>query len=266
MQIIDGKKIADNILTELEKEIELKKIKPRLAVVLVGDDPSSVLYIKAKERAADRIGIKVEKFFLPKESSEIQVLKVIKKLNGNSNINGILIQLPLPKGINPDRIVKEISPKKDIDGFLSDSCFESPFVSAIWQALIFTGEDLSKKKTVALVNSKIFSERLNLFFKQKGLEIMLGGSPQSGGLPPKLEADVLITALGRPGIIKGDMVKNGVILIDGGISRVDGNTAGDIDAESVKQKAKWLSPVPGGLGPITVALLLKNILLACRQR
>ena len=299
MQIIDGKKIANDILAELKKEIELKRIKPCLAIVLVGDNPSSVLYIKAKERAAERIGVKVEKNLLPKESSESQILKVIKELNKNSDINGILIQLPLPKGISPDRIIKEIKPKKDVDGLLPNSNFDSPFILSIWEALKATKEDLKNKKIFALVNSEVFGRRLSLFFKRKGLKVeyavferkekeIKGQTFQNDiirnayflitkrwkGLTlnffPRItteraalevsKADILITALGKPEVIKGDMLKQGVILIDGGISRVDSGTAGDIDAGSVRQKAKWLSPVPGGLGPLTVAFLLKNLI------
>ncbi|MBU1289756.1 bifunctional 5,10-methylenetetrahydrofolate dehydrogenase/5,10-methenyltetrahydrofolate cyclohydrolase, partial [Patescibacteria group bacterium] len=251
---IDGKKIADSILARLKKEIERRRINPCLAVILVGDNPSSVLYIKAKEKAAEKIGVRIKKFFLPANSSENEILEVIKKLNNNLEINGILVQMPLPKGISPDRIIKEISPEKDVDGLLPKSGFDSPFILSIWEALQATKENLENKKIIALVNSEIFGERMSMFFKQREIEIMIGG------LPPKLEADILITALGKPGVIKGNMVKQGVILIDGGISRVDGRTAGDIDEESVKQKAKWLSPVPGGLGPLTVAFLLKNLI------
>ena len=254
MQIIDGKKIADKILMDLKKKVKERKLKPRLAIILVGDDPSSLLYIKTKEKTAVRIGVKIEKFFLPKKSSESEILKVIGELNNNLNIGGILVQLPLPKRISPDKIINGISPKKDVDGLSLDSGFDSPFVLSIWEALQETKENLKNKKIVALVNSEIFGKRLSLFFKRRGLDIVLGG------LPPGLKADVLITALGKPGIIKSSMLKKGIILIDGGISRINGKTAGDIDAESVKQKAKWFSPVPGGLGPITVAFLLKNLI------
>lgn len=257
MKIIDGKKIANSILAELKRKIELKKIKPCLAIVLIGDDPSSILYIKMKEKAAAQVGIKIKKFFLPEKSSEDEILETIRGLNNNLNIDGILVQLPLPKEINPDRIIKKISPEKDVDGFLSDSHFESPFILSIWEALKETKENLKNKKIVALVNSAVFGRRLSFFLKQKGLGLDQVGSEA---------ADVLITALGKPGIIDGSIIKKSVILIDGGISRLNNKTAGDIDAKSVKQKAKWLSPVPGGLGPITVALLLKNVLLAYRQR
>ncbi|MBU4082375.1 bifunctional 5,10-methylenetetrahydrofolate dehydrogenase/5,10-methenyltetrahydrofolate cyclohydrolase [Patescibacteria group bacterium] len=252
MKIIDGRKIADGILARLKKEIERRRINPCLAVILVGDNPSSVLYIKAKEKAAEKIGVRIKKFFLPANSSENEILEVIKKLNNNLEINGILVQMPLPKGISPDRIIKEISPEKDVDGLLPKSGFDSPFILSIWEALQATKENLENKKIIALVNSEIFGERMSMFFKKKGLNLKTEARSR--------EADVLITALGQPGVIKGDMVKQGVILIDGGISRVDGRTAGDIDEESVKQKAKWLSPVPGGLGPLTVAFLLKNLI------
>lgn len=259
MKIIEGKKIADNILAELKKEIELKKTKLCLAIILIGNNPASLLYIKAKEKAAALVGIKVEKFLLPKESSESQILKVIEELNKNSNIDGILVQLPLPKGISPDRIIKEINPKKDVDGLLSDSGFDSPFILSIWEALKATKENLKDKKILALVNSEVFGKRLSVFFKQRELDLIWNENPLEAGNNLQ-KADVLITALGKPEIINASAIKEGAILIDGGISRVNNRIVGDIDAESVKQKAKWLSPVLGGLGPMTVAFLLKNLI------
>lgn len=259
MKIIDGKKIANNILAKLKKKIKQKGITSCLAIILVGKNPSSLAYIRAKEKAASRIGVKVKKFFLSKESSESEIVKVIKELNNNLNINGILVQLPLPKGINPDKIIGKISSKKDIDGLLPDSSFNSPFILSIWEALKTTKENLKNKKILALVNSEIFGKKLSSFFKQKGLEI----SWDAGLFKAKnnlREADVVITALGKPNFIKSSMIKDNVILIDGGISQINGKVAGDIDAEDVKEKAKWLSPVPGGIGPITVAFLLKNLI------
>jgi methylenetetrahydrofolate dehydrogenase (NADP+)/methenyltetrahydrofolate cyclohydrolase len=270
MKIIDGKKIADGILAKLKERIKKDSLKPCLAVILVGDNPASRLYVQRKEEAAQRIGIEVKKYLLPKKVSEEEILKIIDSLNQDKEVDGILIQMPLPKGISPDRIIRAINPEKDVDGFLEESEFDSPFILAIWQALEATGEDLKNKKAVALVNSDVFGERLCRFLKRKGLkaEYFLGvhllkdlGEDLGVGLLKK-EANILITALGQSNFIKGSMIKQGVILIDGGISKKGKRVIGDVDFESVKEKAKWLSPVPGGLGPLTVAFLLKNVVLA----
>lgn len=250
MNIIDGQKIADEILRDLKKEIEKKELKPCLGVILVGDNLASQLYVQKKEEAAQKVGIEIKKKVLPQDASEEEILKVVDQLNQDNQINGILIQMPLPEGINSDKIIKTINPEKDVDGFLPESKFDSPFILAIKKALASTGENLDNKNSIALVNSDIFGQALK---KKLNIEY-------SVGLTELEKFDVIITALGQPGIIKGSMVKDGVILIDGGISKKDGKIQGDVDRDSVKEKASWLSPVPGGLGPLTVAFLLKNLI------
>ena len=250
MKIINGKKIADRILADLKKEIKKKKLKPSLAVILVGDDPASHLYVQKKEQAAQKIGMEIRKHFLSEEVSEKEILEIIDSLNQDKEINGILVQLPLPKNISADRIIRAIKPTKDVDGFVKNSRFKSPFILSIERALQETSRDLTGKKAVVLVNSDIFSQALKSQLKK--LEF----------IKDLKKADIIITALGQPDRIKNDMIKEGAILIDGGISKIDGKTVGDIDRESVKEKARWLAPVPGGLGPLTVTFLLKNVVLA----
>ena len=257
MKIINCKKIANNILAKLKKEIEKRNIKPRLAAILVGNDPASYLYVKIKEKTGQSIGIEVEKHFLSKKIEEEKIINLINSLNKNSKINGILVQLPLPQSFSADRIIKEISIEKDIDGFLLESKFNSPFILAIYEAIKATKENLKDKKIIALVNSDVFGGKLMQFFNKENLTLWVVPD-KLGDLPQLKEFDILITALGQPEIIKGNMIKNGAILIDGGISKKNGKIIGDIDMESVKNKAKWLSPVPGGLGPLTVAFLLRN--------
>ncbi len=189
-------------------------------------------------------------------------MEIIASLNQDSKIDGILVQLPLPRKISADKIIKEISPSKDVDGFVRGSHFESPFILAIWQALKETKENLKNKKAVALVNSDVFGQTLCCFLRKKGLR---AAYVKIWARRAQITADILIAALGRPNFIKGSMVKDGVILIDGGIAQRRGKIVGDIDVESVSQKAKWLSPVPGGLGPMTVAYLLKNVVLATKK-
>jgi methylenetetrahydrofolate dehydrogenase (NADP+)/methenyltetrahydrofolate cyclohydrolase len=234
-----------------------------LAVISVGDNPASLLYVQRKKEAAQRIGVKVKKYLLPKEVSEEEILRVIDSFNQDKKIDGILIQMPLPKGIPPDRIIRAISLEKDVDGFTLKSKFTSPFILAIWQALKATKENLNNKRVVALVNSDIFGKTLVNFLRKQGLESYYFTDSETGKIQVK-KADILITALGQLDFIKGSMIKEGAILIDGGISKIDGKIKGDIDRESVKGKAKWLAPVPGGLGPMTVAFLLKNVVLSTK--
>lgn len=263
MKIINGKKIADQILADLKKKIEKKKAKPCLAVILIGKNPASRLYLSLKEKAAQQVGIKVKKYIFSNRAKEIKILELVNLLNQNPEINGILVQLPLLKGISPDKIIKAIGPAKDVDGFLPQSRFISPFIQAIWQALQTTKENIKSKKTVALVNSEVFGRPLVRFLKEKGLNavyVILQDSSLT--LRMTKGADILITALGRPNFIKGSMIKQGAILIDGGITKKGKKVMGDIDTKSVNKKASWLSPVPGGVGPLTVAFLLKNIVLA----
>lgn len=247
MKIINGKTIADRILADLKEEIERKKLKPCLAVILVGHEPASLVYIQKKEQAAQKIGVEIKKYLLSEEVSEKEILDLIDSLNDDRQVSGILVQLPLPNHLAADRIIQAIRPAKDVDGFVKNSRFKSPFILAVERALQETSRDLTGKKAVALVNSNIFGQALKLQLKK--LEF----------IKDLKKADIIITALGQPNCIKGDMIKEGVILIDGGISKQNGKVVGDIDQESVKDKAKWLSPVPGGLGPITVVFLLKNL-------
>jgi methylenetetrahydrofolate dehydrogenase (NADP+)/methenyltetrahydrofolate cyclohydrolase len=275
MRIIQGQKIAKKILVDLKRKIKTKKITPQLVVILVGQNPASRLYVSFKERTAKQVGIKVKKYHYSNRISEKKVLELIKSLNQDPGINGILVQMPLPKHLRADKIIKAINPEKDVDGFLPRSKFKSPFILAIWQVLKATKENLKNKKIVALVNSDVFGRALGRFLREKGLRISyvkpVRTSEKSrtkhcflsdSSLRMIKTADILISACGRPNFIKESMLKEGVILIDGGVTKKGKKIVGDIDVKSVKEKARWLSPVPGGVGPITVALLLKNVFLA----
>ena len=219
---------------------------------------------KKKEEAADKIGIKVKKYILSKDSSEEEILEIVNFLNQDKQVNGILVQMPLPTYISSDRIIQAINPKKDVDGFLLKSKFDSPFVLAIQKAINTTGKDLRDKKIIALVNSDAFGKKLVDSLKPCLKKYILCKGCAFSGTASMVQADVIISALGQPNIIKSSMIKQDVILIDGGISRKNGKIVGDVDKKSVKEKAKWLSPVPGGIGPMTVAFLLKNVVLSIK--
>lgn len=264
MKIIDGKKIADNILVALNEQVKRCSHQPKLATILIGGNVASQLYVSLKAKAAQKIGVNFEKYVFGADVNEREIVKIIEKLNQDDTIQGILVQLPLPPRLATDKIIRAISLEKDVDGFLLASAFDSPFILAIWEALKATDVGLENKKMAALVNSAIFGDKLKDFFKKKNLEINVykNDTRTKHNIG---EADVLITACGCPGFIKDDMIKDGVILLDGGIAQQDGRIVGDVDVASVKEKAGWLAPVPGGIGPITVAMLLRNIVASAQK-
>ena len=267
MIIFNGKKIADKILSDLKKKTDRLKIKPKLAVILAGEDKSSELFIRNKKRAAKEVGIEVLLYKFKENVPEKEIIRKIKNLDNDKSVNGIIVQLPLPKGFSPEKIIGAVSPLKDVDGFGKRSSFSSPFISAVIVALKNSMKDIKGKKILALVNSDIFSNRLRFFLKKEGIKaeyiMRKNFSPNKIN---KNKADIIITVLGAPNFIKGDMIEKGTILIDGGIT-VTGNkkTVGDVDRKSVSGKAAFLTPVPGGTGPLTVALLLKNVYLAANK-
>ena len=264
MKIINGRKIADKILFNLKKKIKEKKTKPCLAIILIGHDPASEIYVSLKEKTAQKIGIEIKKYLLSDQTSENEILDIIGLLNKDNQVNGILVQFLLPKHISSEKIIQAINLEKDVDGFLSESKFDPPFIMAMWQAIKETKEDLKDKKTIALVNSDIFGKTLTEFLKTKNLKVEYVLSKSKTIEEETEQADILITAIGQPHFIKNSMIKKGAILIDGGISKKNGKIVGDVDIESIKKKAKWITSTPGGLGPITIALLLKNVVLVSK--
>ena len=283
MKLFDGKKAARKILKEIKDEIKKKKRnRPALAVILVGDDPASKLYLKLKKEAGAKIGIKVQEYLFAASTKEEEIISKIKTLNEDKKVHGIIVQLPLPAMLNQDRVIASIDPKKDADGFQKENKkfslarekaeprFSPVLPNAILNALSEAlKNDLKNKKMVALVNSEIFGQSLKVLLEREGAQIncLVRKACVIMGVQNEVkEADVLISVRGCPRFIKGDMIKDGAILIDAGITRYsDGKIVGDIDSESVKYKAAFLTPVPGGIGPLTVALLLKNVYLASKN-
>jgi len=249
MRLFQGKKEAEKILLDLKKKIAREKVRPKLAVILVGDNPASKLYVKMKNRAARRVGISLVLRKFSSRAGEKRIIGEIRTLNQNKKIQGILVQLPLPGRYNADKIIKTIDPEKDVDRDVLPSTLYFAFKKGV-RARLKSDFNLSRLKIIVLVNSKFFGETLKNFFFCRGLKInyfVVGRGRVS--LKP---ADALITVLGCNQCIKGDMIKKGVILIDAGIPV-------DVDKESVKSRAAFLTPTPGGIGPLTVALLLKNV-------
>jgi methylenetetrahydrofolate dehydrogenase (NADP+)/methenyltetrahydrofolate cyclohydrolase len=274
VQIIDGKKIAAEIRAEIKKEIAEMGIVPGLAVILIGADPASHLYVGLKEKAAAEAGIHFEKYLFFATEPEEKIIAKIEELNARTDIHGILVQLPLPGGYDESKIIAAIDPKKDADGFHPENIEKllhdeptiiPPIISGILKLIEMTGEKIVNKKIAILANSETFVKPLQKIL-EKDNQIAFVIAPENPA-PITSDADIVISAIGRPKIITADAIKSGSILIDVGTTRLDDNkTIGDIDFESVATKAGFVTPVPGGVGPMTVAMLLKTILDLSKQK
>jgi len=278
-QIIDGKAVATKLKLDLKKatEIRLKsgKRRPGLAVVLLGSDPASQVYVGSKRRSCEEIGFKSDSYDLPTDSSEEELLTLIDKLNSDDEIDGILVQLPLPEHINADVVIEHIAPHKDVDGFhpynIGRLAQRNPQLrpctpKGIITLLNSTGNDLRGQEAVVVGAS-------NIVGRPMALELLLAGCTTTvcHRMTKDLEfhvrrADVLVVAVGKPNFIPGDWIKEGATIIDVGINRLDdGTLTGDVEFEVAKEKAAWITPVPGGVGPMTVATLLENTFFAAEE-
>lgn len=278
MHIIKGEKIAEDILGELAQKMDALEVKPGLAVILVGDDEASRLYVNLKEKASRKIGINFYKFeFENGENSEDVEKKVIQKiqnLNSDNEVDGIIVQLPLPGSIDAQKVINNINPSKDVDGFHPESVnlffedreyFWPVFPKAIMKLVESIEINLLNKSGCVIANSERFGEVMVKAMNKKGMEAEYVLTRDLGNnIAKTMKADVLVTACGVPQIITGEMVKEGVVIIDGGISKEGKKILGDVDFDSVKDKAAFISPVPGGVGPVTVASLMENVYLASR--
>lgn len=275
--IIDGKKIAQQVRNEVKEEVEeLKKkgITPGLAVVLVGENPASLVYVRQKEKACEEVGIVSYKYTLPEDTTEEKLLSVVDELNNEERIHGILVQLPLPKHLDEKRVIEKISPEKDVDGFhplnmgrlfVGEPSFVPCTPRGVIELIERSGFEIKGKKAVIVGRSNIVGKPVAVLLLMRHATITVCHTRTKDLASETREADILIVAAGRPKMITGDMVKEGVIVIDVGINRVDGKLVGDVDFDSVSLKAGAITPVPGGVGPMTVAMLMKNTLEATKK-
>lgn len=254
VKLIDGKLIAEKIKDDLfQKIFVLEGPRPNLAIILVGDRSDSKLYVSLKEKEGKKVGIDTHLYNLFQETSEEELLEVINFLNEDKLIDGILLQLPLPSKFNTDKIISAINPLKDVDGFHPDhpDYIVSPVIAAI-QTCLEEVNILDKDKTVSIFyNSEVFADNLKKMLTAKKYKILPNKDSNKAG--------VIISAMGEPKKIKEEHIKPGAVLIDVGITKVDDKVFGDVDFLSVKDKASYLTPVPGGIGPMTIALLFKNV-------
>ena len=270
-KIIDGKKIADKILSELKSKIKNSKQKPGLALVLVGNNPASEIYVNFKEKTCKEVGFYCERFNLDKNISELDLLKLINDLNQKPNLHGILVQLPLPKHINEHLITNSILPHKDVDGFtslslgnlMSENAILAPATArAVLHLIESAGTGIEGKNAVVIGRSNIVGKPVAMMLLEKNATVTICHSRTKNPAEHTRKADILVVAVGKPRLIKKDMVKEGAVVIDVGINRADGKIVGDVDFENVKGVAGFITPVPGGVGPMTIAMLLDNTLKA----
>lgn len=279
MVLIDGKKLAKTIRSNLKKDVdELKKngIHPKFAVILVGDDPASKIYVRNKNRACEEIGIEYEEYLLKDDVSMEELLSLIDKLNEDKTINGILLQSPLPKHLDINEAFKRINYKKDVDGFnpinvgklaLGQDCFVSCTPYGVIKMLDAYNIPIEGKKAVIIGRSNIVGKPLIQCLLSKNATVTVCHSKTKDIENITKDADIVVTAMGKPKFLKANMVKEGATIIDVGINRMDnGKLCGDVDFENVSEKAGYITPVPGGVGPMTIAMLMENIVKAAKMQ
>ncbi|MBD5501031.1 MAG: bifunctional methylenetetrahydrofolate dehydrogenase/methenyltetrahydrofolate cyclohydrolase FolD [Lachnospiraceae bacterium] len=272
-QIIDGKAISLQIKNELKERASALKaegVSVTLAVIQVGNNPASSVYVNNKKKGCEYIGIGSLSYELPEETSEEELLARIEELNKREDINGILVQLPLPSHIDEDKVIQSIDPRKDVDGFHPQSvgalCIGQPgFVSCtpagIIQLLKRSGIAMAGRECVILGRSNIVGKPMSLFMLRENATVTIAHSKTVNLKEVTKRADILIVAVGRPGMITRDYVKEGAVVIDVGINRDENNKlCGDVDFEDVAPVCSAITPVPGGVGPMTIAMLLNNCL------
>lgn len=276
--LIDGKDLAKKIRANLRDEvIELKNkgINPKLAVILVGNDKASKIYVNNKSKACEDVGIEFEEYLLDENIQIDELLKLIHSLNDNPNIHGILLQSPIPKHLDINVAIKEISPNKDVDGFhpvnvgklmIGQDTFISCTPYGIIKMLEEYNVEIEGANAVIIGRSNIVGKPISQCLLNKNATVTICHSKTKNLQEITKTADILVVAIGKAGFIKADMVKNGAVVIDVGINRLDsGKIVGDVDFEGVKEKASYISPVPGGVGPMTIAMLMKNVVKAANN-
>jgi methylenetetrahydrofolate dehydrogenase (NADP+)/methenyltetrahydrofolate cyclohydrolase len=278
-RLIDGKALAlqvrERLATESAAILARIGMKPGLATILVGDDPASHLYVKSKQKACDAAGIYIDDHKLPSSTTQAELLSLIGKMNADPKIHGILVQLPLPKHIDSKVVLEAVSPDKDADGFHpynfgrlveGHPVFEACTPKGVIKMIESTGVGIEGKRAVVLGRSNIVGKPLALMLLQRNATVTICHS-KTKDLPAVCrEAELLLVAIGKAKFVTADMVREGAVVVDVGTNRLpDGKVVGDVDFETVSQKAGWISPVPGGVGPMTIAMLLDNTVESAKR-
>ncbi len=279
MEIIDGKKLAkttrENLKVEVE-ELKVNGINPKLAVIMVGNNSASQIYVRNKSRACDEVGIEFEEYLLPTTTEQNELLNLIDKLNNQEDINGILLQSPIPDGLDINEAFRKISPEKDVDGFhpvnvgklvLGQDTFVSCTPYGIMRMFEAYNIDLEGKNAVVIGRSNIVGKPMSHCLLNKNATVTICHSRTKNLAEITKRADILVAAIGKAEFVKADMVKEGVVVIDVGINRTEeGKLKGDVDFENVSKKASYITPVPGGVGPMTIAMLMNNVVKAAKMQ
>ncbi len=278
-KLLDGSKVADKVEADISQEVDNLQeqgIYPTLAVILAGHDPASQVYVSYKEKACERVGIESRVIDLPDEVTEEEVLAEVEALNDDEEVDGILVQLPLPDSVeNEDKIIKAVDPEKDVDGFHPENVGEltihgtdlAPCTpKGIMEIMERYNIDLEGKDAVVIGRSNIVGKPLATMLRRANATVTTCHSRTKNLKAHTKRADLLAVAIGKPEYITADMVKEDAIVIDIGTNRTEDGVTGDVDFEDVIDKVQAITPVPGGVGPMTIATLLENTLIACRKR
>lgn len=277
--LIDGKKISLDIKDEVKAKVEAIKAKggePCLAVILVGENPASQVYVRNKKRACEYCGIKSLSYELPESTTEDELLKLVDELNDNKDCNGILVQLPLPKHINEEKVLLRIRPDKDVDGFhpynvgllsIGKADLKACTPAGCIELIKRSGVDITGKNCVVVGRSNIVGKPVGMLLLAENGTVTTCHSKTKNMAEVCAAADILVVAIGKEKFIKADMVKEGAVVIDVGINRMEnGKLCGDVDFDEVEKKAGYITPVPGGVGPMTIAMLMNNCLVAYQKQ
>ena len=281
MNILDGKKCSQEILDKIKEKVDALKSSnkrvPGLAVIIVGNNPASKIYVNSKVKACEKVGFYSKAIFLDENISQAELLENIQALNNDKNIDGILVQLPLPKHLNEDEICNAIDTSKDVDGFKAENLGkvmlgkEDGMVPCTPQGIMYLLDSIKDinlygMNGVVIGRSNIVGKPISSLLINRGVTTTVCNSRTKNIEDVLRNADIIVAALGKPKFLKENMVKEGAIIIDVGINRVDGKLCGDVDFENVSKLASFITPVPGGVGPMTIAMLLNNTLRAYDKR
>jgi methylenetetrahydrofolate dehydrogenase (NADP+)/methenyltetrahydrofolate cyclohydrolase len=277
-QIIDGKEVAKITYKQIKARtaaLREQGITPGLTVIIVGENPASQTYVASKEKRALKLGWNSEVIRLPESAGQQELCEIIDRLNADESVDGILVQLPLPKHISELEVLERISPAKDVDGFhiinsgkliAGLDCFVPCTPKGVIKLIDSTGVDIAGKNAVVIGRSLIVGKPAALLLTARNATVTLCHSKTENLADYTRRADIVVAAIGKPKFVTADMIKEGAVVIDVGINRVDGELCGDVDFDSVKEKAGYITPVPGGVGQMTIAMLMENTVIAAEER
>ena len=277
MAVIDGKAVSAAVRARVAKEtqeLRAKGVTPGLAVIIVGDDPASQVYVRNKEKACEEVGFFSEKYALPAETTQEELNALVDELNNRADINGILCQLPLPSHLDDKEVINRINPIKDVDAFhpvnvgaimIGDYNFLPCTPAGVMELIHSTGVEVTGKKAVVIGRSNIVGKPMAMLLLHENATVEITHSKTRNLAEITREADILVAAIGRAKFVTADMVKNGAVVIDVGMNRDEnGKLCGDVDFDAVQEKCAFITPVPGGVGPMTISMLMQNTLTAAK--